>query len=579
MHEESFQDVEAELKFLKKQIESANSIPVIKAALVLRLEGDLKSYITEILEIVGVESLSPSVMSGLEMAIIGFASQLQKKPVLNCLSEYVANARSVPLMLPLSGIRTRSSIDKISKLSDPTDQAISYNTLKVKVGHQDIKNDLDALSIACQHAKWLRPDANRAWTEAGALNFSHHIQESKYDLKSRIEFVEEPIQKVSGAWSLVEQILILERWFNRTGIKYGLDETIADLLEFHNGDFDAMKNDMIGSFNHINGCAAIILKPSRLGIELSMRLSKFAHQELGVSVVFSSTFDSGIGLSYTALLAAVSNLISGLPSEKFLAHGIGTFSMLDGDTLYPPFGSYVNKQGTLQISSLSRALFGLGLDEMRGSSPPELPDEMPVRPDGTYEALASTSTSGREISVVASLLLPFSDDVACARFADLPQASRWSPWLSSVAYLDAGRESEWTLNVRGVKFSWRAVSDIIDNPYKGIRWESVSGLKNMGIVEFEPLDEATCIMKVRMTLVSPRILTALFPGTSVLLEKFLQDKLLKWSLEMFRDVVKGDLAFENGDVALGDALFSAAEGKANAIEATLSMPTIKNEDD
>lgn len=41
---------------------------------------------------------------------------------------------------------------------------------------------------------------------------------------------------------------------------------------------------------------------------------------------------------------------------------------------------------------------------------------------------------------------------------------------------------------------------------------------------------------------------------------------------MFRDVVKGDLALERGDVELGDALFGAVEGRANAIEATLSSP-------
>lgn len=48
--------------------------------------------------------------------------------------------------------------------------------------------------------------------------------------------------------------------------------------------------------------------------------------------------------------------------------------------------------------------------------------------------------------------------------------------------------------------------------------------------------------------------------------------MLKWSLEMFRDVVKGDLALEDGNIELGDALFGAVEGKANAIEATLSNP-------
>ena len=49
-------------------------------------------------------------------------------------------------------------------------------------------------------------------------------------------------------------------------------------------------------------------------------------------------------------------------------------------------------------------------------------------------------------------------------------------------------------------------------------------------------------------------------------------QVLKWSLEMFRDVVKGDLVLEEGNIELGDALFAAVEGKASAIEATLANP-------
>ena len=41
--------------------------------------------------------------------------------------------------------------------------------------------------------------------------------------------------------------------------------------------------------------------------------------------------------------------------------------------------------------------------------------------------------------------------------------------------------------------------------------------------------------------------------------------------------MKGDLALEEGNVELGDALFGAVEGKANAIEATLSNPMNKGD--
>ena len=197
-----------------------------------------------------------------------------------------------------------------------------------------------------------------------------------------------------------------------------------------------------------------------------------------------------------------------------------------------------------------------------------------------YEAATATSSSGREINLIVSLPLPFSADIAVSRFTDFPQQSRWSPWIRSVRYLNDGRETEWTLNVRGVQFKWRAVSSPLESPLKGIKWESISGLKNKGFVEFDATEQNACLMKVRMSIMTPRIVASIFQ-TSIFVEDFLQNKLLKWSLEMFRDVVKGDLALQRGDAELGDALFSSVEGKASAIEATLGMsaPFMDNRDE
>ena len=98
---------------------------------------------------------------------------------------------------------------------------------------------------------------------------------------------------------------------------------------------------------------------------------------------------------------------------------------------------------------------------------------------------------------------------------------------------------------------------------------------DFAVVEFLPTSEDECVMKVTMTIKTPRVLASVFRGTSSFVEEFLQNKLLKWSLESFRDVVKADLALERGDVELGDALFGAVEGKMSAIEATLSYPENK----
>jgi hypothetical protein len=317
-----------------------------------------------------------------------------------------------------------------------------------------------------------------------------------------------------------------------------------------------------------------VLKPALLGFELSMRLARLAQKEFQISPVFSSSFDSGIGLAYTAILAAVSdNSPLSLGLAKF-SHGVGTFEKLGGDTMSPPFESYVNGKGFLNVPSLSRALYGLSLDEMSDRVPTYENEsrisETAVTSTESDSYLATTSfTSGRDITVSVSLPLPFSDIIASSRFTDLPQMSRWSPWLNSVTYLDESPGlTEWNLNIRGVKFSWRAKSEILSNP-KGIQWDSISGLKNRGVVEFEPTSEDSCVMKMKMSIIMPYILVALFQGMPSTVQEFLQNKLLKWSLEMFRDVVKADLALERGDQELGDALFGAVEGRANALEEAL----------
>ena len=82
-----------------------------------------------------------------------------------------------------------------------------------------------------------------------------------------------------------------------------------------------------------------------------------------------------------------------------------------------------------------------------------------------------------------------------------------------------------------------------------------------------------------MTIITPRLITLVFKTTGEFVKEFMENKLLKWSLESFRDMVKADLALERGDAELGDALFEAIEGRSNAIEATLSNPGFHEDQD
>ena len=84
------------------------------------------------------------------------------------------------------------------------------------------------------------------------------------------------------------------------------------------------------------------------------------------------------------------------------------------------------------------------------------------------------------------------------------------------------------------------MSKSLDSP-KGIIWESISGLKNKGRVEFSKVSETSCLMTVKMSIITPRIIALVFRTTGQMVKEFVESKLLKWSLESFRDVVKADL--------------------------------------
>ncbi|KAL3919296.1 MAG: hypothetical protein SGILL_003825, partial [Bacillariaceae sp.] len=604
LHSETLQMAEDQMERMATSLSKLDPshIPSFDAMAILSLDGSLDTYITSITSILGEDELLPSVRAGVEMALLSLSSQAARVPIHKAIMMNSPNSFRVEKRissLPLNGLLTRSSReDPVTRM----DGKVSYPSWKAKIGHQSLEEDIESFQSAMakmdRTTTKIRADANRAFDQDSYSTLVSSLRDQESPILERLEYIEEPLEKqVQDApiWSLETQVNALENCYTDTQIPYALDESMSDLMKTHSNNVTSVIEDLVSVFaDSSRGCVAMILKPSLLGLENSLRLARFARSELGISAVFTSSFDSGIGLAYTSFLGSISDASPSKGSANLYPHGLGTFEMLTSDSLAPPFGSYVNREGLLNVASLSRAFYGLALDELQSLSsesvPPTLPtleqavtssDLFQAEPETDQTVLdfpvdefeASTSSSGRDIVLVASLPLPFSADIACSRFTDLPQQPRWSPWLASVAYLDAGSETEWTLRVRGVNFRWRAQSEMLESPYKGIRWQSTSGVKNTGVVEFIPPSNGntgsdSCTMKVRMAFVVPRLLSSLFRGTIV--EDFLRNKIMKWSLEMFRDVVKGDLALEEGNIELGDALFGAVEGKASAIEATLA---------
>lgn len=158
----------------------------------------------------------------------------------------------------------------------------------------------------------------------------------------------------------------------------------------------------------------------------------------------------------------------------------------------------------------------------------------------------------KEIKVSTTLEVPFDAFIAFDAFSDLPRQAEFSPWLRKVEYIvppdttqgRVGRnlgETKWYMGFRGVSFTWNAVSTKLERPTL-IEWESTSGMKNYGRVDFERKDENSTIMTMTMTFVAPRIVAGLFRRSSIM-ANFVQNQILRSTLENFRTIImEKDLA-------------------------------------
>mmetsp|Transcript_4977 Transcript_4977/g.10468 ORF Transcript_4977/g.10468 Transcript_4977/m.10468 type:complete len:286 (-) Transcript_4977:1362-2219(-) len=164
----------------------------------------------------------------------------------------------------------------------------------------------------------------------------------------------------------------------------------------------------------------------------------------------------------------------------------------------------------------------------------------------------------KKIECSASIMLPFSADVAFTAFSDLTRQPSWCKYLHSVEYIglvnedDDGtndgdllsqevplRSSKWTVGVKGLRFSWTASDTrIIRN--KQIDWASTSGMYNIGSVVFTPSSstsqsDSTTHMELCFIFVLPRVVSSLYRRLNI--RKYTEDVMLADMLQRFRDVV------------------------------------------
>ncbi len=92
-------------------------------------------------------------------------------------------------------------------------------------------------------------------------------------------------------------------------------------------------------------------------------------------------------------------------------------------------------------------------------------------------------------------------------WSDLQQMPNWMKWIRSVELLD-GEHSRWTLDTRGLIFSWTSKTHTVI-PQQMIAWQSVDGLPNRGALRFYDRKDAGTIVKLTVAYAVPGWLSVL----------------------------------------------------------------------
>lgn len=172
-----------------------------------------------------------------------------------------------------------------------------FSAVKLKVGGDP---GLDASRVQDLAARLngdvaIRLDANRAWSVQDARQFAREID------VERIDYIEEPLTDAAG----------LEQLVGETGLRVALDETMLEWME----------DDLGGA----TFAEAFVLKPMLIGGENDVRRLLAVAQSADARVVFSGSFESGLGRRLLYSMAA-----AWAPHE---AHGVDTARFLKRDVL------------------------------------------------------------------------------------------------------------------------------------------------------------------------------------------------------------------------------------------------------
>ncbi len=239
----------------------------------------------------------PSVRFGIESAILNLLAASQKLT----LAELIADQPS--LYIYVNGLLSGSS-HKVLERADEF-AASGCRALKLKVGRLELEEEIELVRqvrarISADVA--LRLDANGRFSLDDAIKFGHAVADC------HIEYIEEPVSGLSDLGQLLNQ--------GSFPVPVALDESLASMEPSELADWDRVH--------------AVVIKPTRLGLERAMMFARFASAR-GMKAVVSSTFESGVSILTLINFAAALNL-GDVPV------GLDTLDWFEADLLARPLG-------------------------------------------------------------------------------------------------------------------------------------------------------------------------------------------------------------------------------------------------
>ena len=298
-------------------------------------EKQIRNYLSGKRSAVGrsPQNLFASVLFGLDMSLRTLfksgkvaefhgseESGLKFKPAKSTISSSI---------IPVNGIATGSGIALQQECEQL--QKDGFKTIKLKVGRLTLQEDIERVQLARKilgNEIALRLDANRSWKWDDALIFAEAVKNCK------IEYCEEPLRSAGQLSNLKK----MEHLYEKTGMPIALDETLWN-ASTPEQNFQATNTTM-------SWVRALILKPGILGGWDSTKMWIDHAQKNGVQSVFSSCFESGLGLNWIAFMA------SELLSEP-IPTGLDTSKWFTQDLINPHFS--INQGSYLLPNSWPRA--------------------------------------------------------------------------------------------------------------------------------------------------------------------------------------------------------------------------------